>query len=359
MKVTVEETFDFSGPEYRRLYSEGKGTAFQAPMWLDMLHRRLGPSLGAKQRTVTFRNEADDSLLAVLPLVMQRSSGVMMIQPADFGISDYNTIVCDEERFEQIAASPAVLKALRETLRGGDLLMFRKVRADGFDIQRLFMGARESRGENSAYAFDIGDDFDHWRLKVMNRNFTKNLGRLHRQTEAAYGPYLHKAITDEQEIRAVFDFLREARQDRYSENLLDRHEYFDLYRDYAVAAAASGEAVLYVSYLAGEPVAALFGLAGDGEFHATLLASDIKKHQKISAGMQILYRVAQLRHQDGHRVMDLCLGDPGYKTHFRPTETTMRNITVALSLKGAAVAAIYHHAKPLKNFLRKGVANVR
>ena len=186
MKVTVEETFDFSGPEYRRLYSEGKGTAFQAPMWLDMLHRRLGPSLGAKQRTVTFRNEADDSLLAVLPLVMQRSSGVMIIQPADFGISDYNTIVCDAERSSRSRITGRSKGVARNASRcrpadvpQGSCRWLRHPAS--------VQGGSRKPGRELCHAFDIGDDFDYWRLKVMNRNFTKNLGRLHRQTEAAYG----------------------------------------------------------------------------------------------------------------------------------------------------------------------------
>jgi hypothetical protein len=53
------------------------------------------------------------------------------------------------------------------------------------------------------------------------------------------------------------------------------------------------------------------------------------------------------------------LGNTGYKTHFRVEETGLRNLTKTFSVPGYVVAQVYHRAKPVKNFLRNYVPNVR
>src|SRR5262249_41447183 len=155
----------------------GRGTAFQAPLWMDRMHRQLAPALEAQQKTITVRDRNDGSLLAVFPMITQRSSGVTIMQPADFGLCDYNCAVAENTVLERMAADQGVRQALRKTLKGADLMMFRKVRSDSFDVGRLFDRSRHSAGENPAYACEVGSDFDHWRLKVLKRKFTKELGR--------------------------------------------------------------------------------------------------------------------------------------------------------------------------------------
>jgi len=183
--IEVEDGFDFMSEEYRGFYNGERGTAFQAPLWMDTIHRRLVPALGATQRTVTVRNRKDGSLVAVLPMVMQRSAGISIMQPADFGICDYNSVVADPLRLAQLASDAEAKDALRQTMKGADLLMFRKVRSDGFNVSLLFDGMKASAGENAANAIEVGEDFEHWRNRVLRKKFTKELGRLQRQTERA------------------------------------------------------------------------------------------------------------------------------------------------------------------------------
>ncbi|HEY6630502.1 MAG TPA: hypothetical protein VIZ90_03530, partial [Rhizobiaceae bacterium] len=79
--VRTEPDFDFLSAEYRAFYREDRATAFQAPLWMDFIHRRLAPGLGAEQRTLTVRNRADGALVMLAPFVLQRSKGVRMLAP--------------------------------------------------------------------------------------------------------------------------------------------------------------------------------------------------------------------------------------------------------------------------------------
>lgn len=358
VEVGVEPAFDFLSDEYRDFYRPGRATAFQAPLWMHMLHTRLAPGLGATQRTVTVRDRLSGALVAVLPMIAQRSAGVTIVQPADFGVCDYNSVVADRARLLELSADPDLRRALHATFAGADVVMFRKLRADDFDVSLLLGPSHASEGENAAYRCETGGDFDHWRSKVLRKKFTKELGRLQRQTERDHGGYEHRLVADEAGIRRVFDFLRDVQGRRRQGGLLSNPLYFEFYRDCALAGAASGEALTYASYVAGEPAAALFGPAGDGDFHAVLIGFD-PRFERISAGTQIIYRVVEQRMQAGHATFDMGLGDPGYKVHFRPEVTPMRNVTMSMTPTGAAVSFIYHRSKPLKNLLKGFMPNVR
>jgi CelD/BcsL family acetyltransferase involved in cellulose biosynthesis len=359
LEVRIEPDFDFLSAEYRAFFRPDRATAFQAPLWMDRVHRRLAPGLNAKQRTLTIRNRNDNALVGLVPFVLQRSKGVRMLSPADFGVCDYNSVVGDRNTLAMIAADAELVGGINAEMRGCDILMFRKVREDDFDVGRFFPGSKSSPTDNAAYHSDTGDDFEEWQRRTIRRKFSKELGRLQRQTEREFGGYEHRRATSEAEIRDAFDRLREWRVGRFDDDLLLNPVYFDFYLDYAIAGLQSGEAVTYVSYAGGQPAAVLFGPAGDGVFHAVLIGSDNERLGKQSPGIQLIYQVIKQRFAEGFRRFDMGLGNTGYKTHFRVEETRLSNHTKTFSVAGYAMALVYHRAKPVKNFLRNYAPNVR
>jgi CelD/BcsL family acetyltransferase involved in cellulose biosynthesis len=358
MQIATEGEFDFLSVEYREFYNPLRGSAFQAPLWMDRVHRCLCAALNGTQHTVTIR-DCEGTLLAVMPLVRQKAMGITILQPADFGVCDYNCVVADQDFLSMLCKCQLARRQLEHQIQGCDLVLFRKVREDAFDVGRLFANLKSSVGENAAYHSDVGDTFDQWKNRTVRKKFSKELGRLQRQIEREFGCYEHRPAASEAEVRAAFDFLRTARRGRFRRDLLDNDIYFEFYRDYAVAACPCGEAITYVSYVAGKPIAVLFGLVGDGNFHAVLIGSDQVRFGKHSPGTQIIYQIIRRRFADGHRHFDMGIGNNGYKTHFRVAETQLRNYTRAVSLSGSAVAICYHHAKPVKNFLSRFAPNVR
>ena len=61
---------------------------------------------------------------------------------------------------------------------------------------------------------------------------------------------------------------------RFEGDLL-RHAPFRLLSGVRDCRLRSGEAITYVSYAGGKPVAVLFGPTGDGAFHAVLIGFDM------------------------------------------------------------------------------------
>ena len=357
--IDVETEFDFLSDDYRALHNLQHATAFQSPRWLDAIHRNLVPLLGAKQHTITIRNRHDGALIAVLPLVLQKIALLSVIQPADFGVCDANAIVGDPRVLENLVETRSVLDRIDELLEGASLLMFRKVRKDGFDIRRLFRGAAASRCENAAYHSETGADFEIWQRKTISRKFSKELGRLGRQLEREFGHYEHRLAMSEEDIRAAFAFLATARKGRFRSDILDNEIYANFYRSFALEGAATGDALTYVSYLDGKPIAVLFGVGCEDQCHAVLIGADIDNFGKYSVGMQLLYRVIKLRFDGGLHRLDFGLGNTGYKSMFRVEETLLENITMSRSPAGSAMSLIYHRSKPLKDALRRLIPKLR
>ncbi|MDQ8726662.1 GNAT family N-acetyltransferase [Bradyrhizobium sp. LHD-71] len=357
--IRVEKDFDFLGAEYKSFFNLKRGTAFQSPLWMDLVHRRLTPNLSARQYTITIRQPEDGALLAVFPFVIQRASGLDVVQPADFGVCDYNAVVGDRFALEAFAADPSVRERLDQLLQGGSVLLFRKIRNDGFDPADLFARPQVSPCENSAFWSDIGTDFEAWQRRTVRRKFSKELGRLARQLERDRGTYEHRAASSEQEVREAFELLKRAREGRFESDLLHRELYWDFYLEFAIAGQKSGDCITYVSYLNGQPVAVLFGLTGEEQFHAVLIGFDAARFARYSIGLQIIYRVIKLRFEQGFRRIDMGLGNSGYKSHFRVEETKLHNLTCSRSLAGSAFSLIYHRSKPLKNALKRFVPKLR
>jgi CelD/BcsL family acetyltransferase involved in cellulose biosynthesis len=356
--ISLEPSFDFCGPEYRALYRRSDATAFQAPLWMKTIHNRLVPQLGAVQHTITARDGKTGALMAVLPLVLQRAAGVTLVQPADFGVCDYNGIVGEPEALEALCEDRAALRRINTIIKRGSLLLFRKVRADGFDVSRIFGRVSITANEAAAYHTERGESIADWQAGLPHK-LTNKLGQLARKLERDNGPYLHRAVYDEDEIRAAFALLKRVRRGRFERDLLDNPIYFDFYLSYALDAAKTGEAILYVSTVDGQPAAMLFGLAGDGIFHGVLIGADTEAFAKFSVGRQLYYQAILQQFELGCSRVDLSLGNTGYKSDFRVLETRLNNVTSPLSLAGAAVAFVYNHAKPLKNVLREHVPHVR
>jgi CelD/BcsL family acetyltransferase involved in cellulose biosynthesis len=351
-EIRIDPSFDFLSTEYRELFVGSTGTAFQAPLWQSMLHKVLVPALNVRQHTLTIRERASGRLLVVIPFVLAKARGVTLLMPADFGLCDYNAPIGAVETLNAVAKDADILAEIGTALGRHDLLLFRKVRRDGFDIHRLFPRAVVSACENSAYDISIPEDFDEWRLRVLRRKMTTELGRLGRQLERENGAYETRAATTETEITAAFDFLLRVRRGQFKGDLLTHPLYFEFYRSYAIAAASIGEAVTYVSTVAGKPVAVVFGLQGDGLFHAVQLGHDSNTLGKYSLGIQIFYRVIKLRHGQGHRYFDMGLGNTGYKTHLRVEQHDLDNVVQSATLVGAAASLVYRRAKSLKNALK-------
>src|SRR5258708_35902700 len=104
VEVSAEPFFDFGSNEYCSLHAQSEATAFQAPGWLDKLHRRVAPALEAEPITIAVRDTQTGELKLVIPLVFRRLGRLTTLEFCDFGLCDYNALVYCADDVKRLTA---------------------------------------------------------------------------------------------------------------------------------------------------------------------------------------------------------------------------------------------------------------
>lgn len=357
MAVAIENEFDFRSKEYASLYEASGASGFQSPLWLDCFYRVLVPGVAAKPLIITVRRAG--ALAAVIPLVSQKVAGATILQAADLGVADYNAIVCAPGTLEGLANHEDVRASLAHHIAFADILFLRKVTGDAVLLDRLFGRTERSACENSAYVIDLKPgEFETWRNESLKKGFRKNIDRRRRKLAGEHGSVCWKTFVEPQDIETAMDFIRAERTRRFKGDILADDAYFAFYKACALAGAETGATITAGIVVDEKIVSADFGVMGRDCLHSILCAADIDNFGPYAPGLQSLHDLIWERSDRGDIYFDAGLGNSGYKSDFAAREIPLENISVSLSARGKAISAIYHRAKPLKNFLRGLVKTV-
>lgn len=352
LSASVAGDFNFLSPEYRALFEASGATAFQSPLWLHSLYAVLAGRMGARPHVVTVRDMAG-RLRMVIPLVLQRSAGVGILQPADLGVSDYNAIVADRATHEQAAADGALIDEIRECLAPADVLIFRKIQRCPKAVAAI-LGGTETANDNAGYELALGvGTFDEWQKTALKKKFRNGIRRKLQGLQEAHGPVESVTFSEAADIERAIRFIRDLRTARFADDILHDEAYLDFYMRVALMGAASGEAVTSGLTVKGELISADFGVVNANVHHSILCASRLDEYGHYSPGLQSLFAMLRRSHENGRARFDFGIGRTRQKSDFGSTEIPLYNLTVARSIKGKAVSLVYNQAKPLKTMLRR------
>ena len=356
----VESGFDFLSTEYAELYRRSCASAFQRPLWLQSIYDVLAPGLGAAAHVITVRDAASGDLQMVVPLVRQRSCGVTVLQPADLGVCDYNSIVASADTMRSVAADAVLVRQLHSLLKSGDVLIFRKLRDRAAETAAILQLGAPTPNENSAFDVELeGADFGEWQRGRLKKRFRNGASRRMRKLAADHREVDFVTFTDPGEIETAIRFIAKHRSARFEDDILRQQAYFDFYLHHALAGAPSGDAVTSGLLVDGNLISADFGIVGNGAYHSILCAARLDTYGHYAPGLLGLMELLRKRHAIGEARFDFGIGASRQKADFAATEHPLYNLTAATSLKGSLVSLIYNRAKPLKTLLRRRVASIR
>lgn len=321
-RIDLENTFDFLSPDYWSLFERARATAFQHPIWLDRLYRKLAPDLDAEPLVVTARSPAG-RLEMVLPLVRRRHKGLRMIEFADLQVSDYAWAVCDEADFRALAGDARTGESIRDLLRPYDVLRIKKVPDGAPRLEQLFETSRRSRMDVSAHAAALSEPFASWQAAAMPGSYVRELARKRRRL-ARDGALTFERLRDPALIEEAFGLLRTWRAQRFPDNLLQQELYYVFYREIAVAGAQSGFSRTFRLALDDRTIGVVWGVCSRGTCVMLMEGFDpAYKNRSIGAlAFEDLARDCVAEHD---RVLDFSIGDEAYKQLFgcRPSPLSM------------------------------------
>lgn len=368
LDVALEPAFDFAGADYRGLHPCSQASAFQAPRWLDRLHRDVAPARGAEAATVTVR-AADGRLMLVLPLMRRRQRGVAILEFADFGVCDYLGAVYDPADAPLLLADASLPRRIAAALPRHDLLALTKLTGDQPLLRRLFPNTRRARMRFAAYPAQLQASWKAWRKARLDQSFRRYLDMKRRRLERT-GPPAFALLDEPARIRDAFMTMRRYRAERFKaiggHDALDDDAVYDFYLRMAVEGARDGSARTHCLYLADEPIAVIFGLAHRGIYSLLLVGLDAVRHARLSPGLLAIEDTLRAAVEAGDTVYDFTIGDHAYKLQFGAEATPLHEWHEGRTIRGhvaqvtiSLVREAKRTLKPLVDASRKSWRNVR
>ena len=358
-EIEVLPSFDFEGEEYAALFAKSAVTAFQSPHWLAAFYQKLCPSLGVEPLIIAVRDNAG-SLVMVLPMVRKALSFAKIIQPADLGITDYNQIIASSETLDAASSDQAFKDQLLNALKPFDLLLFRKVRSDSFDVARLFDNAVKINGDSAAHDLPMPMPFDEWKQATLSKSTRKGLDRKRRNIEKEVGPLTFKTLTDAAEIETAFEMLRLERGKKYPGDILSQSAYYDFYLKVAKEGATSGDAVTIIGQVEGKTLTVDFGLHQDGRHLLLLGAFDSSEEfKKYSLGLQGILEVMKGRKEIGIDMFDFTTGDEDYKASLHTTPVPMHHYILSNGVVGRIGQMAYQDNSFARKLVQQLLPNLK
>ncbi|MGY3617678.1 GNAT family N-acetyltransferase [Bradyrhizobium sp. USDA 10063] len=335
--VRIDNAFDFLSQEYAELFDGSDATAFQHPVWLDTLYRKLAPAAAAKPLVIVIRYRASGTLAMVLPLLRVPRGPMQTVEFADLRVSDYLTPVCTAKMFSDLLQDEDACLALRRLVRPFDLLRMCKLPDGRMPIENLLAAPRRTFMETNAYAAVLISPFEQWRASALSRSYQKELAKKHRQLQKK-GALSFSCCDDNASVIAAMEVMKKFRGPRFRAqgdgDLLQRPEYFDFYS--SVALRGLGAFVrLYTMKMDDNLIAAVLGLCHRGSFLIIMSAFDIAGYKSQSLGALTFEQVARDCIERGDQILDFTIGDEPYKKMFGGQPSPLWSVTQAGSVAGS------------------------
>ncbi|MHC2435767.1 GNAT family N-acetyltransferase [Bradyrhizobium sp. USDA 4451] len=358
--VSIDDAFDFLSEEYAELFEWSDATAFQHPLWLDSLYRKLAAPAAAKPLVVVVRRRASKALAAVLPMLRMRRGPMRTIEFADLRVSDYLSPVCSTATFAELLQDQAACERIRQLVRPFDLLRVPKLLDARMPIENLLGAPHRSLMDTNAYATVLVAPFEQWQINALGKSYLKELAKKWRQIQKK-GTLTFACCDDSASVGEAMETMRRFRGPRFHEqgdgDLLQRPEYFDFYSDVALRGMGSFTR-LYAMKMDGNVVAAALGLTHRDSLLVVMTAFDIEGYKSQSIGALMFERVARDCIERGDRVLDFTIGDEPYKKQFGGQPTPMSVVTQAGSAAGSLALFTLKQAPWIKQAAKR-MADIR
>jgi CelD/BcsL family acetyltransferase involved in cellulose biosynthesis len=341
VEIELEGEFNFLSAEYRQLFESAGATAFQHPLWLDRLYRKLAPELGAEPLIITARSYLTGRLEMVLPLVRRRHRGLRLIEFADLQVSDYAWPVCQADTLSALAKDRRTSGRIRDLLRPYDIVRIKKIPDDAPPLERLFGASRRTSMGANAHASPLHPCFDDWLTAAMPHSYAGELERKRRRLSRD-GELAFERLLDPERIDEALLRLRGWRAERFSQDLLQQERYYDFYREIAVEGAESGFSRTYRLALSDRTIATVWCLHNRRTCMMLISGFDFANYGPRSIGALAYQDLARDCIASGDEVLDFTIGDESYKRLFGARPSPMMMISISgtpLGLVANSVAA--------------------
>lgn len=346
-------SYDFQSDEYKDLYARANATVFQSPGWLDHVYGGLVADFRVSPSIITIREQASAQLVAVLPLVRRRYWMFRVAEFADFGVSDYCTVIADPAQLPTLLADKALASDLQRLLARNDLIVARKVPEPSLPALDLIGRAHRTKLDFGAHDTRLFGTFEHWRDASMSASQRRFLD-IKRRDLSRKGR-IDIAVTETPDgLAEALDRIRAFREHRFREttmiDILSKDTFARFYRDVS-ADGPLGRA--YTLNVNGAPASIAFGLVSGDTFHLVLTGFDFARYRNYSVGLLVIEDALRDCIARGMARFDFTIGDQSYKRDFGTSATGMWALWRGFTVPGRILAKAMSHSPTAQHWARR------
>lgn len=358
LKETAE--FDFTSADYKKLYEQSDVTAFQHPAWQAAMQAHANGLSGVIHKTLEMRCKTSGELTAVIPLVARKVMGATILEYCNLGLVDYALPVLHREFWNWVPDPRDMSLELADVLGRYDMLRIKHIPVQEPLILRLFPNAYMERASFSAYAAELGSDYEEWRSGAISKSERKHRDKK-RRAMLRNGDWQMQRLYDADEITTAFEHMRQFHKDRYAdrpgEDMIQNSDAFHFYVNLAREQAQSGFVRVYQFTYQDRIVAVQFGITDPDRYYYLMMGIDYDLIGRYSPGLLMTEDIIRDCIKDGFSIFDLTVGDEPYKLKFGTKPIPIYTLWHAHSMlgqMGRTVAGIMQKTQ-LPNRLRQMV----
>lgn len=358
--LSIATAIDEIAAEWRDFEARALLTPYQAYGWVRPFVETVGAAHGMDFRYVLLR-DAQGALLALLPLVLTRRSGVRFAEFIGGKHANYHMGLY-EPRFAaalDTGATRAMLSAIDAAIGGLDAFVFANQPVSWQGMVNPLATLAAAPSPSGAYKLALAPGDGEATLKrSMSRHAQKKL-KNKRNRFAEFGPSRLVRAREPQEIANLVDSFLAQKAARFQAMGAPDPFADPALRHFLEAGALAGDGSppvleLYALELNGSPVATYVGAVQGGRFSGMATSFEMDSPAaRTSPGEILLVDLIKLKCRDGLSVFDLGVGEARYKTTICDEHDELVDSFVPLTAKGHAFAVLSRAKRAAKRRIKQ------
>ncbi|MFV0281442.1 MAG: GNAT family N-acetyltransferase, partial [Rhodoblastus sp.] len=302
----------------------------------------LAPHFGAAPLFVRVRDAASGAPLMLLPLVRRREGGLVVVEFADLGVSDYHAPLLASHAPALYAHESLLWAQIEAALRPADILRFEKAppfvaaaRNPLFDLARRHMNF-------CAWDLRLGAGRAAFEENLPDQAFRRELARKNRRI-GGRGRVCFREETEAAGLARAFEILcaqRAARFARLGRSDILQSAPFRAFYETVALAPHNRIARLFTLSVDDEIVATNFGLQRKERFCLVMSTIGDERWKSASPGNVAIDRLVSLLIEERSGALDFTIGDEPYKKKFGAIESELGAGLVSMSWRGSPQLAV-------------------
>ena len=329
----------------------GNATSFQHRHWLDAWY---GAFDAPAPLIAVISDTATQGPVALVPLICREQNGILVVEFADLGVSDYNAPILAPDAPHDFAGVRAMnrtlLAALRRLPDRPDLIRLKKMPAEIQGrpnplVAAGWTGSCSLKGN----LIEVGGDFQAYRYSIRKMQ----LPRCWRVFTRFPGARFQIATTVDQALRFldVMDVQQRERMKKLGQRfVLDDISHARFYRDVVRRGVAEGYAVVSALICDDGIVATTMGIRNGNHYSLLRTSNAGSRWSNCSPGLLCVEQTMAGLHEQGVREFDLSIGNYDYKLRFGAKPLPLTDVSIALSWRGVPYALRDRVAQRLRRY---------